>query len=99
MSGHSKWHNIQAKKGKTDAARGKIFTKIGRELAVHEHSEYKNISTITDFNTGYRFCDIRKEVNKVTKDDIKEALDAFIRHYTLEEIKERCKIKEEEIKG
>ncbi len=34
MSGHSKWHNIQAKKGKADAARGKIFTKIGRELAV-----------------------------------------------------------------
>ena len=34
MSGHSKWHNIQAKKGKTDAARGAIFTKIGRELAV-----------------------------------------------------------------
>lgn len=34
MSGHSKWHNIQAKKGKTDAARGAVFTKIGRELAV-----------------------------------------------------------------
>ena len=34
MSGHSKWHNIQAKKGKADAARGKIFTKIGREIAV-----------------------------------------------------------------
>lgn len=34
MSGHSKWHNIQAKKGKTDAARAKIFTKIGREIAV-----------------------------------------------------------------
>ncbi len=34
MSGHSKWHNIQAKKGKTDAQRGKIFTKLGRELAV-----------------------------------------------------------------
>ena len=34
MSGHSKWHNIQAKKGKTDAARGKIFTKIGREIAI-----------------------------------------------------------------
>ncbi len=32
MSGHSKWHNIQAKKGKADAARGKIFTKLGREL-------------------------------------------------------------------
>ncbi len=34
MSGHSKWHNIQAKKGKADAARGKLFTKIGREIAV-----------------------------------------------------------------
>lgn len=34
MSGHSKWHNIQAKKGKADAARGKIFTKLGRELLI-----------------------------------------------------------------
>ena len=34
MSGHSKWSNIQAKKGKADAARGKIFTKLGRELLV-----------------------------------------------------------------
>lgn len=34
MSGHSKWHNIQAKKGKTDAARGAMFTKLGREIAV-----------------------------------------------------------------
>ena len=34
MSGHSKWHNIQAKKGKADAARGKIFTKLGRELII-----------------------------------------------------------------
>ena len=34
MSGHSKWHNIAAKKGKADAARGKIFTKLGREIKV-----------------------------------------------------------------
>ena len=34
MSGHSKWHNIAAKKGKADAARGKIFTKLGREIMV-----------------------------------------------------------------
>jgi len=34
MSGHSKWHNIQAKKGKADAQRGAIFTKIGREIAI-----------------------------------------------------------------
>lgn len=34
MSGHSKWANIKNKKGKNDAARGSIFTKIGRELAI-----------------------------------------------------------------
>ncbi len=34
MSGHSKWHNIAQKKGKSDAARSNIFTKIGREIAV-----------------------------------------------------------------
>ena len=34
MSGHSKWHNIQNKKGMVDAKRGKIFTKIGRELMI-----------------------------------------------------------------
>ena len=34
MSGHSKWATIKRKKEKTDAARGKVFTKIVRELAV-----------------------------------------------------------------
>ncbi len=34
MSGHSKWNNIKRKKEKTDGQRAKIFTKIGRELAV-----------------------------------------------------------------
>lgn len=34
MSGHSKWSTIKNKKGKADAARGKVFTKIGRELVV-----------------------------------------------------------------
>ena len=34
MSGHSKWANIKIKKGKADAARGSVFTKLGRELAV-----------------------------------------------------------------
>ena len=36
MSGHSKWENIKRKKGATDAARAKIFTKIGREIAYTE---------------------------------------------------------------
>jgi len=34
MSGHSKWANIRRQKEKTDAKKGKIFTKLGREIAV-----------------------------------------------------------------
>ena len=34
MSGHSKWHNIQAKKGKADKARSNIFTKMSRMISV-----------------------------------------------------------------
>lgn len=34
MSGHSKWSTIKRKKEKTDGARAKVFTKIGREIAV-----------------------------------------------------------------
>ena len=34
MSGHSKFANIKHKKEKNDAAKGKIFTIIGREIAV-----------------------------------------------------------------
>lgn len=34
MSGHSKWKNIMHKKEKTDAQRAKIFTKIGKEIAI-----------------------------------------------------------------
>ncbi|MCI1268528.1 MAG: YebC/PmpR family DNA-binding transcriptional regulator [Ruminococcus sp.] len=34
MSGHSKWNNIKRKKEATDAVKGKVFTKIGREITV-----------------------------------------------------------------
>ena len=34
MAGHSKWANIKFKKGKADALRGKITTKIGREITI-----------------------------------------------------------------
>lgn len=34
MSGHSKWANIKHRKAKGDAARAKLFSKIGREIAV-----------------------------------------------------------------
>ncbi|MDR0926785.1 MAG: YebC/PmpR family DNA-binding transcriptional regulator [Ignavibacteria bacterium] len=34
MSGHSKWANIKHKKGKTDAKRGKVFTRISKEITI-----------------------------------------------------------------
>src|SRR3954469_5505758 len=34
MAGHSKWANIKHKKGAADAKRGKVFTKIAREVAI-----------------------------------------------------------------
>ena len=34
MAGHSKWSNIKHRKSKQDARRGKIFTKLGRDLIV-----------------------------------------------------------------
>ena len=34
MSGHSKWNNIKHKKEKSDAAKAKIFTKIGKEMTI-----------------------------------------------------------------
>ena len=36
MSGHSKWASIKHKKGATDARRGKLFTKIIREMTIAE---------------------------------------------------------------
>jgi YebC/PmpR family DNA-binding regulatory protein len=34
MAGHSKWHNIQVRKGAQDAKRGKIFTKVSKEIII-----------------------------------------------------------------
>ena len=34
MSGHSKWNNIKNKKGKEDVRKGKIFTKLARQITV-----------------------------------------------------------------
>ena len=50
MSGHSKWHNIQNKKGKVDAKRGKIFTKLGKEIII----AVKNGGPVPDTNPRLR---------------------------------------------
>ena len=38
MSGHSKWSTIKRKKGAADAKRGKVFSKLAKEIAVANES-------------------------------------------------------------
>ncbi|MBM7870124.1 YebC/PmpR family DNA-binding regulatory protein [Clostridium pascui] len=70
MSGHSKWHNIQAKKGKTDAKRGKIFTKIGKELAIAS----KNGGSNPDTNSKLRDVIAKAKSNNMPQDTIMRAI-------------------------
>jgi YebC/PmpR family DNA-binding regulatory protein len=70
MSGHSKWHNIQAKKGKADAARGKVFTKIGRELAV----SIKEGGPNPDTNSRLRDVIAKAKANNMPNDNIARIL-------------------------
>jgi YebC/PmpR family DNA-binding regulatory protein len=70
MSGHSKWHNIQAKKGKTDAARGKIFTKIGKEIVV----AVKNGGASPDLNAKLRDTIAKAKAANMPNDTIAKAI-------------------------
>ena len=70
MSGHSKWHNIQAKKGKADAARGKIFTKIGREIAIAVREGGAN----PDNNGKLRDIIAKAKANNMPNDNIKRSI-------------------------
>jgi YebC/PmpR family DNA-binding regulatory protein len=70
MSGHSKWHNIQAKKGKTDAARGKVFTKLGKEIVV----AVKNGGASTDTNAKLRDVIAKAKAANMPNDTIAKAI-------------------------
>jgi len=70
MSGHSKWHNIQNKKGKTDAKRGKIFTKIGKEIAV----SVKNGGANPDTNAKLRDVIAKAKAENMPNDNIQRAI-------------------------
>lgn len=66
MSGHSKWHNIQAKKSKTDAARAKVFTKIGKEIAIAIREGGANPGS----NSKLRELIAKAKANNVPNDNI-----------------------------
>lgn len=70
MSGHSKWHNIQAKKGKADAARGKIFTKLGREILM----AVKEGGPDTIGNSKLRDVVAKAKANNMPNDTIANAI-------------------------
>ena len=70
MSGHSKWHNIQAKKGKADAKRGAIFTKIGREIAIAVRDGGAN----PESNGKLRDVIAKAKANNMPNDNIKRSI-------------------------
>lgn len=70
MSGHSKWHNIQAKKSKTDAKRGKIFTKIGKEIMVAVKQGGANVET----NSRLRDVIAKAKSNNMPNDTISRSI-------------------------
>ena len=70
MSGHSKWHNIQAKKGKADAKRGKVFTKIGKEIMV----EVKNGGSNEEANAKLRDVIAKAKAANMPNDTIQRAI-------------------------
>lgn len=70
MSGHSKWSTIKNKKGKADAARGKIFTKIGRELVV----AVKLGGPDPDSNSRLRDAIAKAKANNMPNDNIQRSI-------------------------
>ena len=70
MSGHSKWNNIKNKKEKSDAQRAKIFTKIGRELAVIVRQGGPN----PDSNARLRDAIAKARANNMPNDNINRCI-------------------------
>ncbi|MDF2672660.1 MAG: YebC/PmpR family DNA-binding transcriptional regulator [Clostridiales bacterium] len=70
MSGHSKWANIKRKKGKADAVRGKIFTKLGKELMVAVKEGGANL----DGNSRLRDAVAKAKANNMPMDTITRAI-------------------------
>ncbi|MBQ7288530.1 MAG: YebC/PmpR family DNA-binding transcriptional regulator [Clostridia bacterium] len=70
MSGHSKWSTIKRKKEKTDQQRAKVFTKIGRELAM----VVKNGGPDPNVNTKLKDVIAKAKANNVPNDNIERII-------------------------
>ncbi|MDR0803930.1 MAG: YebC/PmpR family DNA-binding transcriptional regulator [Rickettsiales bacterium] len=71
MSGHSKWHNIQHKKGLADAARSGLFTKLAREITMAAKLGDAN----PDNNPRLRLAILMARKNSMPNDNIKRAIE------------------------
>lgn len=70
MSGHSKWHNIRLRKGKQDAQRSNLFTKLAREIIVAAREGGGN----PDANMRLRLSVQKARENSMPADNIKRAI-------------------------
>ncbi len=70
MSGHSRWSNIKRTKEKSDAQKGKIFTKLGRELAV----AVKNGGADPESNGKLKDAIAKAKASNMPNDSIQRAL-------------------------
>ncbi len=71
MSGHNKWSTIKQKKGKNDAARAKVFTKIGRELIV---AIKEGGSADPSVNSKLKDCIAKAKAANVPNDNIERII-------------------------
>ena len=69
MSGHSKWSTIKRKKGANDAARGKVFTKLAREIQIAARG-----GADPDTNFALRLAMDKARAENMPKDNIERAI-------------------------
>jgi YebC/PmpR family DNA-binding regulatory protein len=74
MSGHSKWNNIKHKKEKSDAAKAKVFTRIGKEMAVAIRAGGSNDPNV---NSKLRDLIAKAKANNVPNENIERTLKKF----------------------
>jgi len=85
MSGHSKWHSIRHKKGALDAKRGKLFTKLIKEITVAARTGGGD----ADANPRLRTAILKAKEANMPKDNIEKAIKkgtGELEGYDLEEI-------------
>ena len=70
MSGHSKWHNIKLRKGKVDAQRGALFTKLSKEIILAA----KGGSADPEANYRLKMAVEKARENNMPADNIKRAI-------------------------